>query len=155
MAGNTAHAGQPAEPVGTGPTGRTAGAGLRVSDAERDAVAAELAEHLKDGRLQVAEFDERVSQAISARTRGDLDRLLSDLPRLPPAQPPVQPRAKLPFPLVAIAIFVAAMAVLGGIGHAAASSGHPAWAMLWLWWLIPLTVFFTRRRRYGRSGPQG
>ncbi len=37
-------------------------AGLRVSDAERDAVAAELAEHLKDGRLDAAEFDERVGQ---------------------------------------------------------------------------------------------
>ena len=52
---------------------------MRVSDAERDAVAAELSEHLKDGRLQVTEFDERVGQAIGARTRGDLDRLLADL----------------------------------------------------------------------------
>jgi Domain of unknown function (DUF1707) len=156
---------QNAGPTRTGPAGgttsagnrtsnRTAGPGLRVSDAERDAVAAELADHLKDGRLQVAEFDERVSQAINARTRGDLDRLLSDLPRLTPAQRPVQPRARLPFPLVAIAIFVAGMAVLGGVGRAAASGGHPVWAIWWLWWLIPLTILITRRRMYRRGGPQ-
>ena len=54
-------------------------AGLRVSDADRDAVAAEFAEHLKDGRLDAAEFDERVGLAVTARTRGDLDRLLADL----------------------------------------------------------------------------
>lgn len=157
MTGHTAHAGHPGGPGGTGhgAGSRTVGPGLRVSDAERDAVAGELAEHLKDGRLQVAEFDERVGQAIGARTRADLDRLLNDLPRLTPAQPPVQPRARLPFPLVAIAIFVAGMAVLGGVGHAAASSGHPVWAIWWLWWLIPLTIFFARRRRFGRNEPEG
>lgn len=121
-----------------------------MSDAERDVVAAELAEHLRDGRLQVTEFDERVSQAIGARTRGDLDRVLADLPRLAPSQPPVQHRARLPFPLVAIAIFVTGMIVIGGIGHAAASSGHPVWAIWWLWWLIPFAISFARRRFYGQ-----
>ena len=130
------------------------GPGLRVSDAERDAVAAELAEHLKDGRLEVAEFDERVSQAIGARTRGDLDTLLSDLPRLTPSPPPIPRTARLPFPLVAIAIFVAGMFVLGGISRAAAASGHPVWAIWWLWWLIPFAIFFARRRLRGHR-PQG
>jgi hypothetical protein len=126
------------------------GAGVRVSDAERDVVAAELAEHLKDGRLQVAEFDERVSLAIGARTRGDLDGLVRDLPRLAPSQPPVQYGARLPFPLVAIAIFVTGMIVIGGVGHAAAASGHPVWVIWWLWWLIPSTIFFARRKFYGQ-----
>lgn len=49
--------------TGAGPGGRDAGLGaaseLRVSDAERDAVAAELAEHLKDGRLPIAIFAAR------------------------------------------------------------------------------------------------
>jgi hypothetical protein len=147
MAGNTAGTGQPAQPA-------RAGAELRVSDAERDAVAAELAEHLKDGRLQVAEFDERVSQAIGARTRGDLDGLLADLPRLTPPQSPPPYRARLPFPLVAIVIFVVGMTVLGGVSRAAATGGHPVWAIWWLWWLIPFTIF-SARRRLGGHRPQG
>jgi hypothetical protein len=91
----------------------TAGrAGLRVSDAERDAVAAELAEHLKDGRLDTAEFDERVGRAVTAKTRGDLDRLVADLPRPDPPPPPAaRRRAGWPLPLVPIAFLVSVMAV--------------------------------------------
>jgi len=53
---------------------------LRVSDAERNAVAERLATHYSDGRLDQAEFDERVGQAMAAKTRGDLDGLFDDLP---------------------------------------------------------------------------
>ena len=119
---------------------------LRASDAERDAVVTELAEHLQDGRLLADEFDERVGRAVNARTRGDLDGLLTDLPRPVPAPPPAPPRARLPFPLVAIAIFVTGMVLLGGIGRAAAAGGHPVWAIWWLWWLIPVAIVATRRR---------
>src|ERR1700723_1848231 len=73
QATNAQQAGQPAEPETApypGNHSRMNESGLRVSDAERDSVAAELAEHLKDGRLQVAEFDERVGRAIGARPRG-------------------------------------------------------------------------------------
>jgi len=52
---------------------------LRVSDAERDAVAGRLAEHFAAGRLDQAEFDDRVRRAMSAKTRGDLRALFADL----------------------------------------------------------------------------
>lgn len=58
---------------------------LRVSDAERNAVAERLATHYSDGRLDQAEFDERVSRAMAAKTRGDLDGLFDDLPDPEPA----------------------------------------------------------------------
>jgi hypothetical protein len=58
---------------------------LRVSDAERNAVAERLGSHYSDGRLDQAEFDERVSQAMQAKTRGDLDGLFDDLPDPEPA----------------------------------------------------------------------
>ena len=58
---------------------------LRVSDAERTAVAERLATHYSDGRLDQAEFDERVGQAMAAKTRGDLDGLFDDLPDPEPA----------------------------------------------------------------------
>jgi hypothetical protein len=53
---------------------------LRVSDAERNAVTERLATHYSDGRLDQAEFDERVGRAMAAKTRGDLDGLFDDLP---------------------------------------------------------------------------
>jgi len=58
---------------------------LRVSDADRGAVADLLARHYGDGRLDQAEFDERVTRAMAARTGGDFQGLLDDLPDLPDA----------------------------------------------------------------------
>ena len=132
-------------------TNRITPADLRVSDAERDAAAAELAEHHQEGRLDAAEFDERVGQAISARTRADLDRLLADLPRPAPEQPPVPRRAMWPLPLVAITLFAVfvAVAVAGGDGHGP-DGGHPVWA---LWWLIPIGIFTARRLLRGGRPP--
>ncbi|HWG01575.1 MAG TPA: DUF1707 domain-containing protein [Trebonia sp.] len=53
---------------------------IRVSDAERAEVADRLAVHYSDGRLDKAEFDERIAHAMSAKTHGDLDGLFDDLP---------------------------------------------------------------------------
>lgn len=53
---------------------------IRVSDTERNAVAELLGQHYADGRLDQAEFDERVGQAMAAKTRGDLTGLFDDLP---------------------------------------------------------------------------
>ena len=53
---------------------------MRVSDAEREAAAAELREHFASGRLDQEELDERLSAIFAARTRGDLNALFADLP---------------------------------------------------------------------------
>src|SRR6266581_8636336 len=53
---------------------------MRVSDAERQAVADRLAEHFSSGRLDQAEFADRVGRAMSAKTRADLNGLFDDLP---------------------------------------------------------------------------
>lgn len=55
-------------------------AALRVSDADRDAVVAQLGEHAAAGRLTLAEHSDRIEQAMEAKTRGELDVLLTDLP---------------------------------------------------------------------------
>jgi GntR family transcriptional regulator len=52
---------------------------LRVSDAEREAAADWLAEHFAAGRLDQAEFDDRVGRAMIAKTRADLNGLVADL----------------------------------------------------------------------------
>jgi hypothetical protein len=59
---------------------RYADQNIRVSDAERNAVAEQLGVHYADGRLDQAEFDERISRTMSAKTRGDLAGLFDDLP---------------------------------------------------------------------------
>jgi hypothetical protein len=131
------------------------GAGLRVSDAERDAVAEELARHLQDGRLDAAEFDERVGRAMAARTQGDLDGLLADLPHQAPGQPPAaRPRLGWPFPLVPIAVVLLFVAIAGAAGGGPEGHEHPVWALWWLVWLIPAAVFAIRRR-LRRARPQG
>lgn len=53
---------------------------LRASDAERERVVEQLGEQLGTGRLEPAEFEERMSAAYAARTRGELAVLLADLP---------------------------------------------------------------------------
>jgi hypothetical protein len=62
---------------------------LRVGDAEREAVAAELREHYAQGRLSMEDFNQRLDAAFAARTRGDLDKLISDLPHAKPAGTPL------------------------------------------------------------------
>ena len=53
---------------------------LRASDADRERVVGQLGKGLRDGQLTTGEFDERVRAAYSARTRGELDDLVVDLP---------------------------------------------------------------------------
>lgn len=53
---------------------------MRVSDADRAEIADRLAKHYSDGRLDQAEFDDRLDRAMRAKTRADLVGLLADLP---------------------------------------------------------------------------
>jgi hypothetical protein len=53
---------------------------MRVSDAEREAAAAELQEHFASGRLDQDELNDRLSAVFAAKTRGDLNALFTDLP---------------------------------------------------------------------------
>jgi len=52
----------------------------RISDGDRDAAVQALGEHYAIGRLDKAEYDERVDLAWAARTNLDLPPLFRDLP---------------------------------------------------------------------------
>lgn len=54
--------------------------GIRASDAERDATVERLSAATGAGRLTLEEFSQRMEQATAAKTRAELDRLVSDLP---------------------------------------------------------------------------
>jgi hypothetical protein len=64
---------------------------LRVSDADRDRTAGQLAQSRAEGRLTLEEFSERVDLAYAAKTTSDLDVLTRDLPATGPAQPSRRP----------------------------------------------------------------
>lgn len=79
----------------------------RIGDAEREQAAAALGDHYAAGRLDHSEYSERLDAIWTARTRGDLDVLFHDLPRLTPPQPPVRRgRGRLPFPVIALLALV-------------------------------------------------
>jgi hypothetical protein len=72
---------------------RLADPNMRVGDVERNQVADSLSQHFSEGRLDATELKERLDKAISAKTRGDLSGLMTDLPaQTPTGQPPSQRR---------------------------------------------------------------
>jgi hypothetical protein len=69
---------------------------MRAADADRHQVADRLRAALEEGRLDLTEYDERLQGAYAAKTYGDLDRLLTDLPNaapVVPSPPPAPPEA--------------------------------------------------------------
>jgi hypothetical protein len=107
---------------------------IRASDAERDAVIETLRRHTADGRLTMSEFEDRVAEALAARTRGDLAPVLRELPSLdaPPA-PRAGARRQRPaawLPRVAIMAIVAVAALV--------LFREGAWWLIFpLFWVLP------------------
>ncbi len=63
---------------------------LRIGDREREAAVAQLGVAFAEGRLELAEYDERLASAYGAKTASELLHLTADLPlatREHPAQP--------------------------------------------------------------------
>ena len=59
-------------------------AAQRAADVDRDAVAERLRIAAREGRLEPWELDDRLGLAYSAKTYGDLETLVADLPAQPP-----------------------------------------------------------------------
>ena len=55
-------------------------ANLRIADSERENALTVLGEHMSAGRLNIDEYGERSAQVSTAKTRGELRALFSDLP---------------------------------------------------------------------------
>jgi hypothetical protein len=63
------------------------GYNVRVGDADRDAIAAQLREHYAVGRLTLDELNERLDQTFAAKTTTDLYAVMRDLPHVPQPAP--------------------------------------------------------------------
>jgi hypothetical protein len=57
---------------------------LRAADVDRQFVAERLKAALDEGRLSLGEYDDRLKETYAARTYGDLDGILRDLPGFHP-----------------------------------------------------------------------
>ncbi|HWM05429.1 MAG TPA: DUF1707 domain-containing protein [Actinophytocola sp.] len=69
---------------------------MRAGDSDRQAVADKLKQALDEGRLDLGEYDERLQRTYAAKTYGDLNGLLDDLPG--PAAAPQPGVAPVPLP---------------------------------------------------------
>lgn len=74
---------------------------LRVSDAEKEHVGQLLQRAVGQGMLSLGEFTERMDTALAAKTRGELNSVLADLPGMqiaeqhrPPTRQPSPPAAQ-------------------------------------------------------------
>jgi len=74
-----------------------------MDDRIREQVTARLREHFAEGRLTSEELDDRITAALSAKTYGDVRRIMADLPEaapVPPLDRPEPPWAGRPGALV-------------------------------------------------------
>lgn len=113
---------------------------IRASDEDRDRTAELLREHHAAGRLDAGEFSERLDKVYEAKTLGDLDELMDDLPaidlyRLPDAG---LRRQRRPTP------GAGSLAEASMRGGALARPGmfSPAWQAAWGSWLTVSVVCF-------------
>ncbi|MDA0566083.1 DUF1707 domain-containing protein [Streptomonospora sp. S1-112] len=89
---------------------------MRASDADRDACAERLATALSEGRLDLAEYERRLDEAMNAVLIGQLRALTADLP-LPP--PPAERDDFAP----------------AAASRSALASPWKDWVDEWRWWL--------------------
>ncbi|HMD57575.1 MAG TPA: DUF1707 domain-containing protein [Solirubrobacteraceae bacterium] len=125
-------------------------AGLRASDADRDGVADRLRQAATEGRLLTEELERRLEAALSARTYGELDAVVEDLPgsrvlasrgsRRSVLRPALA--LAIAFPLAVASIVIAVLVITGVMA-------------MWWFWLAVGWFFFGRHRsrvyytRYG------
>lgn len=114
----------------------------RIGDAERDAAVEALRDHHVAGRLTPEEFDERMSAALAARTRGDLEPLFADLPDDRPARASLAkaPTAKEVAPADGGNRYHRVVEVLSAIAWPAALIINFATGWQW-WWIIFIPIF--------------
>jgi hypothetical protein len=118
---------------------------LRASDADRDAVADRLRRAAIEGRLDPDELDERLAVALSAKTYGELDPLLADLPGAPATPRPIRqaqaftprPRRTAPAGIAfAVALRVAFVLAVICVLAVAVAATVAWWILVALIWLV-------------------
>jgi hypothetical protein len=90
---------------------------LRAADADRERIADVLREAAGDGRLTMAELDERLDAVYAAKTYAELEPITHDLPAAGAGYVPSTTAAADPARFGAQATSAAAVAILGGFSR--------------------------------------
>jgi hypothetical protein len=115
---------------------------LRASDAERDQVAERLRDATGEGRLLAEELEDRLEAVFAARTYGDLDAVVADLPGVA-----VRPRDRShtvphlrPLPILALILLVPVLFGLVVAAVVVIATVLAMWALLLAagWWVFGL-----------------
>ncbi|HZU39843.1 MAG TPA: DUF1707 domain-containing protein [Solirubrobacteraceae bacterium] len=130
---------------------------LRASDRDREQVADRLRQAAAEGRLLAEELEHRLARALRARTYGELDPLVADLPDAQAGV--VRRRGLAPVPVIAASVVIVAVLVVALALAAVVLTGlFAGWAV----WLLVAWWFMGRGRRAGRRharyyayGPRG
>jgi hypothetical protein len=117
---------------------------MRASDADRETVAERLRRAAVDGRLLAHELEDRLARALRAKTYGELDALVADLPRELGRRQSRSRQLARSHPVMAVAIVtaaaIAAVAVMIVVAFVLA-----AIAVLWGLWLLFASALAARR----------
>ena len=110
---------------------------LRASDADRDAVAERLGAAVVEGRLDADELEQRLHVALRARTYGELQHLLDDLPG---ARRPWHGRGRLSArsttDVAVLAVRLVAFLIVATIAIALTVLAAAVWLVCALTWLV-------------------
>jgi Domain of unknown function (DUF1707) len=101
---------------------------LRIADADRDRTVELLRTAATEGRLDSDELEERVSRALAARTQGELDALVSDLPA--PHVPAPRPERSLALRERTAAFLTPNVVCIAVWAATGAGYFWPAWVLL-------------------------
>jgi hypothetical protein len=125
---------------------------IRASDDERERTVEALRRHAAAGRIDAAELEERLGLALAATTRGELERIVEDLPaerqRQSPRPVPAVRRHrgacgsyhKSPQSILAIAVLLVAIWAVTGAGY------------FWPMWPLAYFAFAGFMRVRGNTG---
>jgi uncharacterized protein DUF1707 len=124
---------------------------LRASDADREQIAERLRKATAEGRLLAEELEERLEATFSARTYGELDAVVADLPgtTVRRHERPRHP-ATVINPIHVIALFILAPVIVSLLIAAAVvlATVFSAWGVLLI---VGWLVFGHGRRHYWGS----
>jgi hypothetical protein len=126
---------------------------LRASDADREHVVSRLHKAATEGRIASEELEQRVADALKARTYGDLEQTVSDLPgprprsRRPPAR-------RTPTSWALSTVRANPMLILLAIPVVAVTLAMMIAAAL-IWMVLMVVVMVLGGGRRGPVGPRG
>jgi hypothetical protein len=124
---------------------------LKASDADREQIAERLRKATAEGRLLAEELEERLEATFAARTYGELDAVVADLPGVT-VRGRERPRSPVITPVHVVALFLLAPVILSLMIAVAVivATLFSAWGLLLI---VGWFVFGHGRRSYWARHP--